>query len=114
MIETHGDVLVIEAAPALETMDPNLVDGAAALLLEPVRRLENPLILVDLTRCRYFGSTFLALLIRCWKVVTSKGGMMALCGASEAARELLHITSLDLVWPIYGDREEAMRALLSE
>jgi len=111
-IERHGDITLIEAAPALEHMEPNLVDGAAALLLEPLRRQENPLVVVDLGRIASFGSTFLALLIRCWKLATVKGGSMAVAAPSAQARELLRLTSLDTVWPIYETRREAMDALL--
>ena len=39
---------------------------------------------------------------------------MVLAGVSERARELLRITSLDMVWPIYTTRQEAMEALLAD
>ena len=112
-IERHGEVTLIEAAPALEKMEPSLVDGAAALVLEPLRRQQAPLVVVDLSRIDYFGSAFLALLIRCWKLVTVRGGLMALAGPSPRARELLRMTSLDVVWPLYADRREALAALAS-
>ena len=67
-----------------------------------------PLVVVDLERVDYFGSSFLSLLLRCWKPVLVKGGQMVLAGVSDRARELLRITSLDIVWPIYADRAEAM------
>ena len=40
--------------------------------------------------------------------------MMALAGDSAHAKELLRLTSLDIVWPIYADRREAMDALLAD
>jgi anti-sigma B factor antagonist len=110
-IERHGEVTLIEAAPALEKMEPSLVDGAAALVLEPLRHQEAPLVVVDLSRIDYFGSAFLALLIRCWKLATVRGGLMALAGVSPRARELLRMTSLDVVWPLYTDRREAFESL---
>jgi anti-anti-sigma factor len=113
-IERHGEITLIEASPALEGMDPSLVESAAALLLEPIRHEEEPLVLIDLSRVKYFGSTFLALLIRCWKLVSSKGGLMVVSGASEEAKELLRVTSLDIVWPIYANRFEAMESLLAD
>ena len=36
---------------------------------------------------------------------------MVLAGVSDRARELLHLTSLDMVWPIYATRREAIEAL---
>jgi hypothetical protein len=54
---------------------------------------------------------FLALMIRCWKLALSQGGTMALCGVSNRTRELLRVTALDMVWPIYESKREAMDAL---
>ena len=113
-IEQHGEIMVIEASPALETMSPTLIEGASALLLEPIRRQQVPLLVVDLSQVKAFGSTFLALLIRCWKLAVSKGGMMVVSGVSAQVRDLLRITSLDVVWPIYSDRREAMESLLAD
>jgi hypothetical protein len=47
-------------------------------------------------------------------LVQAKGGTMALSGVSARAKELLHLTSLDFVWPIYTDRREAVEALLAD
>ena len=113
-IERHGEVTLVVASPALENLEPSLIDGAASLVLDEIRGQQCPLVVVDLSGLHYFGSAFLGLLIRCWKVATLKGGMLALSGVSERARELLHITSLDMVWPMYADRREAIDAMLSE
>ncbi len=82
------------------------------MILKPLRRQENPLIVFDLSRVDNFGSMFLALLIRCWRLALSQGGSMALSGVTERTRELLRVTALDTVWPIYDTRREAMDALL--
>lgn len=59
----------------------------------------------------YFGSVFLALLLRCHKLVKSKGGEIVLSGATSMARELLQLTSLDTLWAIYDTREDALEAV---
>ena len=110
-IERHGDVTVITATPALEKLAYRLEEQVAALILEPIRTEENPLIVFDLSRVGNFGSMFLALLIRAWKLAVSHGGSMALAGVTERTRELLRVTSLDIVWPIYDSRNEAVEAL---
>lgn len=109
-IERHGEITVITANPALESLAFGLEKQAAELILKPIQSQENPLILFDLSQVDYFGSMFLALLIRCWKLALSRGGSMALSGVSSRTRELLRITSLDIVWPIYDTRQEAMEA----
>ena len=82
------------------------------MILKSLRRQENPLIVFDLSQVDNFGSMFLALLIRCWKLALSQGGTMALSGVTERTRELLRVTALDIVWPIYESKREAMEALL--
>ena len=44
------------------------------MILKPLRRQENPLIVFDLSQVDNFGSMFLALLIRCWKLACRKEG----------------------------------------
>lgn len=113
-IERHGDLTLISATPALENLEFGLEEDAAGMIIEPIRHQENPLVVFDLTRVDYFGSMFLALLLRCWKLVQARGGMMALAGVSVRAKELLRLTSLDMVWPIYASRQEAIEALLAD
>ncbi len=113
-IERRGDLTVVSATPALESIAMGLEEQAAELIFDPIRHDAEPLIVFDLSQVDYFGSVFLGVLLRCWKMVQAKGGTMALAGVSARARELLHLTSLDFVWPIYADRREAVEALLSD
>ena len=110
-IERHGDVTVITATPALEKLAYRLEEQVDDLILEPIRSEDNPLIVFDLSRVGNFGSMFLALLIRAWKLAVAHGGSMALAGVTERTRELLRVTSLDIVWPIYDNKQEAIAAL---
>ena len=113
-IERHGELTVITANPALESVGEGLEDLAARLIIEPLRDEVEPVVLFDLSLVKYFGSVFLAVMIRCWKIVLAKSGTMALAGVSSHARELLHVTSLDQAWPIYADRREAVDALMAD
>jgi anti-sigma B factor antagonist len=110
--ERHGDLTVITATEAIERIDFGLEEQVAEMILKPLRRQENPLIVFDLSRVDNFGSMFLALLIRCWRLALSQGGSMALSGVTDRTRELLRVTALDTVWPIYDTKREAMDALL--
>jgi anti-anti-sigma factor len=110
-IERRGDLTVITATEELERIEFGLEELVSDLILKPLRRQENPLIVFDLTRVDYFGSMFLALLIRCWKLVLAQGGTMALAGVNDRTRELLRVTALDTVWPMYQSRREAIDAL---
>ena len=102
------------ATRALETIEFGLEEQVAQTVLKSLRRQENPLIVFDLSQVDNFGSMFLALLIRAWKLALSQGGTMVLSGVTARTRELLRVTSLDIVWPIYDTRREAIDALLLE
>jgi anti-sigma B factor antagonist len=113
-IERRGELTVVSAMPALESIGMGLEEQAAELIFDPIRHDAEPLIVFDLSQVDYFGSVFLGVLLRCWKLVQAKGGSMALSGVSVRAKELLHLTSLDFVWPIYANRREAVEALLAD
>ncbi len=113
-IERHGELTLITATPALETLEFGLEEQIAEILMEPIRNQDGPLVVFDLSGVDYFGSVFLAVLLRCWKLALTQGGMMVLAGISDRGRELLRITSLDMVWPLYATRQEATEALLAD
>ena len=110
-IEWHGNCVVVIPAAEIESMKWDLIEPAASIILEPLKAKSVPMVIFDLSQVGYFGSVFLALLLRCHKLVKSNGGELVLCGTSDMARELLRITSLDTLWAIYDSREEALAAL---
>ena len=110
----HGEVTVIAVSPVLEHMDASLLEGASSILLEALESDPNPQFVVDLGGLDYFGSAFLALLIRCWKLAKLRSGSLVLTRVSDRAKELLHVTSLDMVWPMYAETREAIEALEAE
>lgn len=113
-IERHSGVTVVVASAALESLDPSLEQQITELLVNVLRDAREPLVIFDLSDVGYFGSMFIAVLLRCWKHTTSRGGTMALAGVSPQVKDLLHVTSLDIVWPLYPDRRSALDALLSD
>lgn len=110
-LEWHGNVVVITPASNVESMRWDLVEPAADIVMEPLKEQAVPMLVFDLSDVSYFGSVFLALLLRCHKFVKSRGGELVLCGASKMAAELLRVTALDTLWAIYDSREEAIEAL---
>jgi anti-anti-sigma factor len=110
-IERHGDVTVFAFAPPLDNIDAGLVEDVAEVLLGCLRGRDCPQVVYDLSALDYFGSSFIGLLLRAWKGITAKGGQVVLCCVSPRARDLLHITSLDMVWAMFPTRREAVAAL---
>ena len=110
-IERRGELTVITGTEELEKVEYGLEEAVSELILKPLQSEVSPQVVFDLSQVRFFGSNFLALLIRCWKLVLARGGTMVLSGLDARSRELLRVTSLDIVWPIYDSKREAIEAL---
>ncbi len=110
-LEWHGNTVVITPASNVEAMSWELIEQAAEIVMAPLKSHNSPMVVFDLSEVSYFGSVFLALLLRCHTAVKSRGGELVLCGASKMARELLRITALDTLWAIYDKREQALEAV---
>lgn len=113
-IEKHGDVAVVIPSSEVESLQWELIEQAAALLVGPINSMKNPSVIVDLSEVDYFGSVFLSLLLKTWKSVHQAGGTLVLCSVSPKAQELLKLTALNTLWAIYDTREEALEVLESE
>jgi anti-sigma B factor antagonist len=111
-IEWHGDAVVLIPADDIESINWDVIEQTTQMILKPLREMPVPLVVVDLTGIKYFGSVFLALLLRVHKQVKARGGEMVLCGAKNAARDMLRITALDTLWAIYDTQPEALEAIL--
>ena len=87
--------------------------GAAASLTnnDPGPKPAPPVLIVDMSETTYVGSSFIELLVRAWKRLKHRNGMMALCALQPFCREIMKISRLDSIWPIYADRVEAKNAL---
>ncbi len=110
-IERRGEVAIITPSPDVERMPDNLMEGAAQLVLAPLRADKPTGLIFDLSQVDYVGSVFLSFLLRCHKRVKEHGCEVVVAGASARARELLHMTALDTLWALYATREEALEAL---
>jgi len=110
-LQRHGETLVVVATGGVESLRWELIEQAAGIVLDPIRQLKAPMVVFDLSNVTYFGSVFMALLVRCHKMVRLQGGVMVLCGVHPLARDLLHTTALDTLWAIYDTQEQALEAI---
>jgi len=77
-LEWHGNAVVITPAANVESMRWDLIEQAADIVMSPMRNQDIPMVVFDLSDVAYFGSVFLALLLRCHKFVKSRGGELVL------------------------------------
>ena len=76
------------------------------------RKLETKLfanLVVDLRNLSYFGSELIGVLIRLARSVTNAQGRAALCSPSPRMLEVLEAMRLTTLWPIFADREDALK-----
>jgi anti-sigma B factor antagonist len=110
-IERHGEIAVVIPSPKVEEMHEGLIDQAAKMVVNTLREDPPAGIVVDLSQVNYVGSVFVSFLLRCYMFSKKAGSEIVLAGASEPARELLHLLDLETLWAIYDSRKEAIEAL---
>jgi anti-anti-sigma factor len=110
-IERHGEIAVVIPSPKVEEMHEALIEQAAKMVVSTLREDPPAGIVVDLSQVNYVGSVFVSFLLRCHMLAKKQGSEIVLAGASEPARELLHLLDLETIWAIYRTRTEAIEAL---
>jgi anti-anti-sigma factor len=94
----------------------NLMEEASKIVLESLKQDPPTGLIFDLSKVDYVGSVFLSFLLHCHKRVKGAGSdsEVVVAGASKKARELLHMTALDTIWPLYDKRADAIAALTGD
>src|SRR5262245_59440210 len=110
-VKRHGDVAVIVPSPEVESLAEATINTAAQMVIAPLKEDPPTHLIVDLEGVRYFGSAFIAFLLRCHLPVKQQGGELVLAGVNSRIRELLRTTALDTIWALYDTRGEALAAL---
>lgn len=113
MFELHeqGDTLVLVPVADLDELRLMEIQASGRAVLARLGSSPIRNVIVDFGRTDYFGSTAMGFLIRFWKRIRERQGRMVLCCPSAHERELLELSRLDGIWPIYASREEALAAV---
>jgi len=104
-----GDVCCIHTADSQSIFEWHELEQGRQTVVDALG--PAPLVLFDLSGVDFVNSAFLSLLLKCRKAVNARRGRMALCGLSAAATEVLRISALDTLWPVYADRDEGVTEL---
>jgi anti-anti-sigma factor len=105
--ELDGGIRLIKL---IGTLDMN---GTYSIEIEFVRSCagENVCVIVDLSRVNYISSIGIPMLINTAKSVSSQGGKMVLFNPQRNVAEVLEITGIPQIIPIYMDLESATAAV---
>lgn len=111
-IEQRSGVTVVSLGPEFETLDEGLVDEVSAVILDAAENAKPPLVVVDLSHTRFFGSAFIEVLFRAWNRLNSEeGGQFCVSGLQSYCREVIQVTHLDRLWTLYETADEAVAAM---
>jgi len=109
--ESHGKTLVLNPLMHLGSLhEPEIVHETEDVLTV-LSQTSSTNLLIDLAQGTYLGTAMLGAIVKLWKHVALRGGKLALCNVSENVTQVLRLTKLQTVWPIYASRQEALAAL---
>jgi len=101
--ELDNGIRLIKLVGALD------MNGTYSIEIEFVRQCvgEHVQVVVDLSRVNYLSSIGIPMLINTAKSVANQGGKMALLNPQQNVAEVLEITGIPQIIPIYTDLESA-------
>ncbi len=105
--EAVGEVCVVRLEGRFATgSDAEYLRAREMLSKSPYRS-----VIVDCAKVPYLDSTALNFLVGLYTSVVNRGGRLVLCGLNARMSEVLRITHLDQIIPVYADRQAALEVL---
>ena len=95
-----GVTVVSLVGPEYENLDERLLDGIRTAVLDIAQAANPPLLVLDLSHTKFFGSAFIEILFRVANRMKNRSGKFAISGLTEYCAEVIHITHLDSLWPV--------------
>jgi hypothetical protein len=103
-----GNVTVIVFGEEFKHLDETNVAEIGGKLLLLAENLPHPILVLDMQATEFFGSSFIESLFRVWRKLNTKpSAKFGLAGLQPYCREVLEVTHLDKLWPLFETREAA-------
>jgi anti-anti-sigma factor len=109
--ESVNGCLTVTLLPELNDKQWADIERVGTEIVERISAAPTPKVLVDLTPLSYMGSAMVALIVRLYKTVNSRGGKMAVVNQHELVHEVLKLAGLTKLWTIVATRQEAYTTL---
>lgn len=114
-ITVDRGVTIIALGPEYENLDEHLLEDLNDSFTQAAANADPPLVVLDLSHTKFFGSAFIEILFRAWNKVSKKpGGRFVLTGLTSYCLEVIQVTHLDKLWEIFPSREAAVQAVLEQ
>ena len=115
-ISIDRGISVVSFGKECENLGEVKLDLMRDSLLKLGDQADPPLVVIDLSQVKFFGSSFIEILFGLWNKLDSrkeKGARLVICGLSPYCAEVLSVTHLDTLWPTYPDRRAAVEQLVA-
>jgi len=112
-IQKDGDVTVVTFRPDCTRITEDCIPETLQLMLAAVEG-SQPRMLIDLSHVEFFGSSFIEVLFRVWNRIQQAQGRFALCSLTPNCVEVIEVTNLDRLWPMFPTREAGLQALQAQ
>ena len=83
------------------------IEKAGNDLKAKIAALDRAIVLMDLSKLEFMGSSVVALIVKIWKDIESRQGSMVVVSPNEMTMEVLEISGLTKLWPVVKSRDEA-------
>jgi anti-anti-sigma factor len=110
-IEQQDDTIIVVPTVDLRELVYRRIEEGAKQILDHLNGTGIKNVVLDFHKTDYYGSTALGFFVKLWKRVRSCDGRMAFCNVSAHEKEILQVTRLDQLWPIYSSRNKALEAV---
>jgi anti-anti-sigma factor len=105
-------VTIVAVGREFQNIDEEALETLRPLLETIVREANPPRVVIDLRETRFFGSSFIGVLVRLLRTVQSQpNSAFGLCGLSPYCREVLSVTHVDSLIRIFPTTSDAVSAL---
>jgi anti-anti-sigma factor len=111
--DRYGPTLVAHLGSAYDSLLDDSLERVERFLLDCADTPDIQHLVVDLSKTSFFGSRFIESLFRAYNRMKRKGGRFALCGLQPYPREIIEISNLHTIWPLFASPDEAVRLLQS-
>jgi anti-anti-sigma factor len=111
--ESCGNTLVLNPLIHLGSLHEPEIAHETQELLDYINKSDPAPtnLVIDLALGEYLGTAMLGAVVKLWKRVSQRGGRLALCNVSENVAQVLRVTKLHAIWPIYNSRDQALAAV---
>ncbi len=113
-VTTQDGVTVIALGRDCENLDEHRLEQLSEIIISTADAADPPLVVLDLSHTKFFGSAFIEIMFRAWNRLNSRpGGSFAISALTPYCAEVIETTHLDRLWPVFDTQDEAVRHMLA-